>query len=179
MPCSVLQAGEQVQDLALDRDVEPGGRLVGDDQPGRQRERAGDADAARLAARELVRVAPEEVRAEADHREQAPRLGRQIARARAVDAQRLGDQRADGEARAERGDRVLEHHRELPPVGPERPVRQARAARCPSKRTAPACAGTSPMIARPSVVLPEPLSPTSAKVVARPSASDTSSTAAT
>ena len=83
MPRRSLQAREQVQDLALDRDVEPGGRLVGDDQPGLQRERAGDADPARLAARELVRIAVEEVGAQPDHREQARRL-------RAADRDRAG-----------------------------------------------------------------------------------------
>ena len=52
-----LQALEQVEDLRLDRDVERRDRLVADDQLGPQRERAGDADALALSARELVRVA--------------------------------------------------------------------------------------------------------------------------
>ena len=51
----VLQVVEQVDDLRLDRDVECGDRLVGDDQLRVQREGAGDADALALAAGELVR----------------------------------------------------------------------------------------------------------------------------
>ena len=51
----VLQVVEQVDHLRLDRDVERRDRLVGDDQLRVQRERARDADALSLAARELVR----------------------------------------------------------------------------------------------------------------------------
>ena len=61
---------EQVQDLRLHRHVERRDRLVADDQLRLQRERAGDADALPLAARELVRVAVVVLRAEADAREQ-------------------------------------------------------------------------------------------------------------
>ncbi len=53
----LLQLDEQVQDLGLDRDVERGDRLVGDDELRLQDERAGEADALALAAAELVRVA--------------------------------------------------------------------------------------------------------------------------
>ena len=52
-----LQVAQQVQDLRLDRHVERGDRLVGDDHLRLQGERAGDADALPLAAGELVRVA--------------------------------------------------------------------------------------------------------------------------
>ena len=62
----VLQVVEQVDHLRLDRDVERGHRLVGDDQLRVQRERARDADALTLPARELVRVAVEVMRREAD-----------------------------------------------------------------------------------------------------------------
>ncbi len=51
-----LQLGEQMQDLRLDRHVERGGRLVGDDQIGPAHQRHGDHDALAQAARELVRV---------------------------------------------------------------------------------------------------------------------------
>ena len=50
-----LQVAQQVDHLRLDRDVQRGDRLVGDDQLRAQRERAGDADALALAAGELVR----------------------------------------------------------------------------------------------------------------------------
>ena len=51
----VLEVVEQVDDLRLDRDVERGDRLVEQDQPRLERERAGDADPLALAAGELVR----------------------------------------------------------------------------------------------------------------------------
>jgi hypothetical protein len=52
-----LQFHHQVQHLRLHRHVERRDRLVGDDQLGVERERAGDGDALALAARQLVRVA--------------------------------------------------------------------------------------------------------------------------
>ena len=52
-----LELAQQVEDLGLDRDVERGDRLVGDEQLGLERDRAGDADALALAAGELVRIA--------------------------------------------------------------------------------------------------------------------------
>ena len=51
-----LEMGQQVEDLRLDRDVEGGDRLVGDDQHGPERERARDPDPLALAARELVGI---------------------------------------------------------------------------------------------------------------------------
>ena len=43
-----------------------------------------------------------------------------------MDPERLGDQRAHGPARAERGDRVLEHHRDRAPPGLQRPLGEAQ-----------------------------------------------------
>ena len=65
-PEVVLQVVEQVDDLRLDRDVERGHRLVGDDQLRLQRQRARDADALALAAGELVREAVVVLGAQAD-----------------------------------------------------------------------------------------------------------------
>ena len=65
-----LQVLQQVDDLRLDRDVERRHRLVADDQLGPERQRAGDADALALAARELVRVVGHLRRPQADAREQ-------------------------------------------------------------------------------------------------------------
>ena len=45
-----LQVLQEVDDLRLDRDVERRHRLVADDQPGTQRQGAGDADTLALAA---------------------------------------------------------------------------------------------------------------------------------
>ena len=56
-PELALQVAQQVEDLRLDRHVERGDRLVGDDQLRLERERARDADALALAAGELVRIA--------------------------------------------------------------------------------------------------------------------------
>ena len=67
LPLQVLQ---QVEDLGLDRDVERGDRLVADDQLRVDRERARDADALALAARELVREAVVVLRVEADDLQQ-------------------------------------------------------------------------------------------------------------
>ena len=63
---SLLELLEQVHDLRLDAHVERRDRLVAHDELRVQRERAGDADALALAARELVRVAAGHVRVEAD-----------------------------------------------------------------------------------------------------------------
>ena len=116
MPSSAWRRANRFRTLALDRDVEAGGRLVGDDQSGREGQRAGDADPARLAARELVRVALEKIAAQSPTIvEQPRRLRRSDGGRLPVDAKRLGDQGAHGPARAERGDRVLEHHRDLAP----------------------------------------------------------------
>ena len=65
-----LQLLEQVDDLRLDRDIERRDRLVEDHEVRVDRERASDADALALAARELVRVAGGGVRREADDLEQ-------------------------------------------------------------------------------------------------------------
>jgi hypothetical protein len=62
----VLQLDEEVEHLRLDRDVEGGDGLVGDDELGPQHERAGKPDPLALAAAELMRVAPGRLGAEAD-----------------------------------------------------------------------------------------------------------------
>ena len=53
----VLQIAQQVQHLRLNRDIQRRDRLVGDDEPRIERERARDADALALTAAELVRIA--------------------------------------------------------------------------------------------------------------------------
>ena len=77
---------------------------------GLQRERARDADALPLAARELVRVAVDVLGVEPDDVEQL--LGTRLCCSRpcpdAVDHERLGDDLADGHARVQARIRVLE-----------------------------------------------------------------------
>src|SRR6218665_2566445 len=53
----VAPAGRQLQHLGLHRNIERGDRLGGDDQLGLHGQRAGNADALALAARELLRIA--------------------------------------------------------------------------------------------------------------------------
>ena len=55
-PCSRAEALEERDDLRLDRDVERGGRLVGDQQPRLGGERERDHHALAHAAGELVRI---------------------------------------------------------------------------------------------------------------------------
>jgi hypothetical protein len=55
----ILQLAHQLQDLRLDRHVERGGRLVGDQDVGLVGDRHRDHDALALPARELVRVGAE------------------------------------------------------------------------------------------------------------------------
>ena len=61
-----LQVLEQVDDLALDRDVERGDRLVADNKSRLERKRARDPDTLTLPARELVRIALGHVGEETD-----------------------------------------------------------------------------------------------------------------
>ena len=88
-------------------------RLVADDQVRLHGERPGDPDALSLATAELVRIALDEGRIEADEAEQlfdappAGRPGSQVMR-----RQRLGEDGADGLAGIEAGVRVLEDHLE-------------------------------------------------------------------
>ena len=65
---------EQLHHLRLDRDIERGHRLVGDQQFRIHRQRAREADALALAAGELMRIAIERLRIE-------PHQGHQLARA--------------------------------------------------------------------------------------------------
>ena len=67
---ALLQVHQQVDHLCLDRHVERRHRLVGDDELRLERQRPGQADPLPLAAAELVRIALEVRRVEADEPEQ-------------------------------------------------------------------------------------------------------------
>ena len=58
IPASLDEREHELEDLGLDRHVQRGGRLVGDQQPRRARQRDRDGDPLALPAGELVRVAP-------------------------------------------------------------------------------------------------------------------------
>ena len=108
---------DQVQDPGLGRHVEPGGRLVEDEQGGFAGERGGDRDPLLLAAGELVRVAPRNLRGvrELDGGEQLKHAGpRLCGAAPLVLDEDLNELVPDGQHRVERARRVLEDHREPP-----------------------------------------------------------------
>src|SRR5713226_4852044 len=105
----VLQVLEQVHDLGLNRYVQRGDGLVGDDQAWGQDQGAGDPDALPLPARELVRISVREVGVEpADLHDLLHALLALALVAQAEILQRLGDDVADGHPGVERGIRVLE-----------------------------------------------------------------------
>ena len=112
----LLQVVEQVHDLCLDRHVQRGHRLVGDDQLGAQGQGTRDPDALPLTAGELVRVPVVVLRVEPHEFEQF--LYRPLAALRrgdVLDAQRRAHDRADGVAGVQRRVRVLEDHLYVPP----------------------------------------------------------------
>ena len=102
MPSSRCRSSSSVEDLGLDRDVERGGRLVGDQQLRLAGQRHRDHHALAQAAGQLVRVVVEPLAAGAAGRP-GRALGRPLARglardAPAVQAHRLGDLLADRHA---------------------------------------------------------------------------------
>src|SRR5512133_165652 len=106
-----LELLEEVDDLRLDRDVERRDGLVGDDEVGVDRERAGDPDPLALTARELVRKARAGVGREPDGLQQLANPPRHVAPSRqAVDLHRLTDDPSDAVPRVQRRERVLEDH---------------------------------------------------------------------
>ncbi len=110
------QVLHQVQDLRLNRDVERGSRLVGDDQLGIAREPDRDHHPLAHAARELVRILAEPPGSvgDADHLQELDGAASSLALVHAlVDEQRLHDLQADGQHRIERGHRLLEDHRDV------------------------------------------------------------------
>src|SRR4051812_44525549 len=112
-----LQLLEQVDDLRLDRDVERGDRLVGDDELRLQRDRARHADALALAAGELVREAVVVLRVEPHgvHEVLHALLALALVALDVVDDERLADDRADRLARVQGRVRVLEDHLHVAP----------------------------------------------------------------
>jgi len=113
---SISQRRKQTNDLDLDRDVERGRRLVGDQQLGRARESERDHRALRHPARQLVRIGAVDAlrRRQTDRAEQIERTRlRLTARAALVCPIDLLEHRADARDRIEEASRVLEDHRDL------------------------------------------------------------------
>jgi hypothetical protein len=116
-----LQPAQQVDQRGLDRDVERRRRLVEDHHLGLRRKRASDADTLLLAARELVRVAPQVIRGQADALEQLDHARANLRPARqAVQPQGLCHRLTHGHPWVERSERVLEDHLELGTQPPQR-----------------------------------------------------------
>ena len=110
----LLQVLHQVDDLRLDGDVERGHRFVGHDEGGVQHQRASDADALPLSSGELVRVAVDEVRVQANDPHDLLHLLLRLAPTRdSKVAQRLGDDVAHRHARVQGRVGVLEDHLDL------------------------------------------------------------------
>jgi hypothetical protein len=130
-----LEPGEQLEDLALHRDVERGGRLVGDQQARLAGQRHRDHHALLLAAGQLVRVggeAPPRL-GQADLVEQLLGLLHGLpARQLQVLDQRLADLAADREDRVQRRHRLLEHTGDRAPAQPPQlAARRRRSGRGP------------------------------------------------
>src|SRR5262249_17998701 len=103
-----LQVDEKIDDLRLHRDIERRDRLVADDQLRPRRERARDAEALALTAREFVRVPRHLIGAQADALEEGgDALAYFRRRALLEVAYRLGDDVRGAHPRIERRVRIL------------------------------------------------------------------------
>ena len=126
---ALLELFQKLEHLFLHRNVECRDRFVGDEQRGFERERAGDADALALAAREFMRKPVRRARIEADELEKPFRLFEGELAWNAGRDRTVRDARADAPARIERGERILEHHLDTAPAFPQLPPPQLREVR--------------------------------------------------
>ena len=112
-----LLARQEIEDLRLDRHVERGGRLVGDQEFRFARQRDRNRHPLPHAAGELMRILRQPLfgRGNADRGEQfdAALAGGGIVEFEML-LQRLDQLGADGQHRIERRHRILEHHRQRP-----------------------------------------------------------------
>jgi hypothetical protein len=98
-PEFALQVEQQVEEVALHRHVEPGGRLVGDDDLGAHQQCAGDTHAARLSSGDLMRKFREHVRGETQALQDCGELRQRFRAGQGMDGDRLFQRAADGHAR--------------------------------------------------------------------------------
>ena len=116
MPSRSRSSAKQVEDAGLHGDVQGGGGLVGDQQPGPVGDGHGDQHALRLAAGDLVRIGPHALQGLVDAH-QLQQLGGAVARLAgphvAVQQQGFGHLVANPVVGVERRHRLLEHHADL------------------------------------------------------------------
>ena len=105
-----LDLVQQLQDLRLDRHVERRDRLVGDQQLRLEHQCPSDADALALPTGKFVRIAAEGAGIEPDMSQKRLRLFTRLGIGRAVRDWANGQDVADGRARVERREGVLEDH---------------------------------------------------------------------
>ena len=134
---------ELVEDLRLDRHVERGRRLVGDQQLGRARQRHRDHHALAHAAGELVRVRARRARAARgiptrSSSSTARSMRRGLGRCPVVRADLLDDLVADPVDRVERRHRVLEDHRDLGAADAPQLARRSPSSRSCAAEASPA-----------------------------------------
>ena len=157
----VAQRGEEVEDLRLHRHVERRDRLVGDEQPRPWRQRRGDADPLALTARQRVRAPVGEAGADPDLGEHFGRRGRRVPR-------RVPMRSASSASRTLR--RTVQRGSSEPNESWKTgcTVRRRRGSSgsngWPSSTIEPAVGAVRPRMHRPSVVLPEPDSPTMPRI---------------
>ena len=110
-PHPLLQLHQQVQDLALDREIQRRHRLVQHQHLRIEHQRARHRDPLPLSAREHVRIALVMLGAQAGQAQHLARLRGALrpSHGRTVDLQRLLEDRADLLARVERAVGILEH----------------------------------------------------------------------
>ena len=110
----LLEVHEEIEDLALDGDVEGGDGFVADDEFGLEGDGAGDADALALAAAELERELAGGGGGQADFlQEGGDPLAALVGRAHFLDDESFADDVADGLAGVEGLGGVLEDHLEI------------------------------------------------------------------
>ncbi len=104
-----LQTLQKIEDLALDRDIERGDRLVADDELRLKDHGTRDADALRLSAGEFMRIAVDRLGAAAHARHDRLDAGAALfcLQLRPMHEERLGDDLAYRHAWIERGERIL------------------------------------------------------------------------
>ena len=113
-PDLFLQILKEIDDLRLDRDVEGGDRLVGDDKDGVEGDRPRNVDALPLPTGKLVRLPPCETRVKARDAEEVGHAVLEVFRL-IVDDERLGYELADAHTRVQRRIGILENDLHVAP----------------------------------------------------------------